>query len=292
MARRIEAAPVSYPLRFVVAGDSGAWPDPTAEAIFGQLIRQVAALDPPPLFFANLGDFAGPGTLDRHDRYLELVESLPIPSLCVVGNHDLDDPAGPDAFARVHGPFNFEFANGHTRFVVIHAEPGIAGEVQVPGTGTATGTEGPQDEDLAFLDRSLGVAAEPHRVVLMHMPPHLDGHYAPHADWGFKRNEREFLDLLREHKVSLVACAHGLAFDHHVHDGVHFVMSGGGGSGLCSHLRGICSEGDGRPEDRGALFHAVELALDKDGAVSGRVFQAFADVVGPSRFVFGVARAG
>jgi len=277
MARRIEAAPVTYPLRFVVAGDSGAWPDPTAEAIFAQLVRQVAALDPAPLFFANLGDFAGPGTLERHERYIKLVEPLQVPSLCIVGNHDLDDPVGPGSFARVHGPANFEFGHGHTRFVAIHAEPGFAGQVEVPGTGTAAGTEGPREEDLAFLDRSLSAAPEPHRVVLMHMPPHLDGHYAPHADWGFKRREREFLDLLGRHDLNLVVCAHGLAFDHHLRDGIHFVMSGGGGSGLCSHFHGICTEGTGRPEDSGALFHAVELAIEEDGALSGRVIQAFAD---------------
>jgi hypothetical protein len=34
-----------------------------------------------------------------------------------------------------------------------------------------------------------------------------------------------------------------LAFDHRVHAGVHFVMSGGGGKGLCSGFRGICAEG-------------------------------------------------
>ena len=52
-------------------------------------------------------------------------------------------------------------------------------------------------------------------------------------------------------------------------------MSGGGGSGLCSHRRGICAAGEGRPEDRGALFNAVELAVDGSGGVSGRVLQAF-----------------
>ena len=35
MADAIEAAPLRYPFRFVVAGDSGAWADPTADAIFG-----------------------------------------------------------------------------------------------------------------------------------------------------------------------------------------------------------------------------------------------------------------
>jgi hypothetical protein len=287
MVQRIRAAPVDSSLRFAVAGDSGAWPDPTAEAIFGQLVHQVAALEPLPVFFANLGDFAGPGTFDRHERYLELVEALPIPDLCIVGNHDLDDPDAPETFERVHGPMNFEFGHGHTRFVAIHGQPGVAGEIVVPGVGSPEGTQGPRDDDLAFLDRSLQRAAEPNRVVLTHMPPHLDGHYAPHTDWGFKQREQEFLDLLQTHHVNLVVSAHGLAFDHHVHEGIHFVMSGGGGTGLCSHRTGICSEGAGRPEDRGALFHFVELTVHAHGAVSGRVVQAFAGRAAPARISFG-----
>ncbi len=272
MARRIEAAPVEYPLRFALAGDSGAWPDPTAEAIFAQLVRQVAEREP--LFFANLGDFAGPGTLERHEAYLRLVEPLPIPDICVVGNHDLDDARGEEAWARVHGPMNFEFGHGHTRFVAIHAasRPGRHDRQETPEA-----VEGPRREDLEFLESALSAAGEPSRVVLMHMPPYLAGRYAPHENWGFGRDEREFLDILRAHRVKLVCCAHGLAFDEHVHDGIRFVMSGGGGTGLCSHFRGICIEGDGAPEERGALFHFVELSIATDGSISGRVVQAFAD---------------
>jgi hypothetical protein len=276
MAQRIEAAEVSYPLRFVVAGDSGAWPDPTAEGIFSHLVAQIARRRPQPLFFANLGDFAGPGTLERHQRYLELVAPLPMPDLCVVGNHDLDAPGADEVFARVHGPMSFSFAHGHTRFVVMHAQPGVTGEVDVPGVGTPEGCQGPREQDLVFLAQTLASATEPNRVVLMHMPPHLDGRYAPHADWGFKRLEREFLDILQQHGVRLVCCAHGLAFDDCERDGVRFVMSGGGGSGLCSHLRGICTAGPGRPEDRGALFHAVEVAISAGGEIDIAVMQAFA----------------
>jgi calcineurin-like phosphoesterase family protein len=90
-------------------------------------VRQVGELDPPPLFFANLGDFAGPGTSERHEHYLRLVDTLTIPNLCIVGNHDLDDESGRDTFERVHGTMNFAFGYGHTRFVAIHAEPGIPG---------------------------------------------------------------------------------------------------------------------------------------------------------------------
>jgi hypothetical protein len=288
MADRIEAAPVDDVVRFVVAGDSGAWRDPTAKAIFASLVAQVAALDPPPAFFANLGDFAGPGTRERHEAYLRAVEPLAVPDICVVGNHDLDDPAGADTWADVHGPMNLTFGHGHVRFVVLHAEPGVVGEVDVPGVGTPEGCVGPRDDDLAFLSETLAAAAEPHRVVLMHMPPFLDGHYAPHEDWGFRQREADFLDLLRRYGVRLVCCAHGLAFDTVVVDGVRYVMSGGGGSGLCSHYRGICTAGGGRPEDRGALFHAVELSIAADGAISGRVLQAF-DCTGKTRIRFGDA---
>jgi hypothetical protein len=77
---------------------------------------------------------------------------------------------------------NFDFAHGHTRFVVLHAEPGVVGQVEVPRGGTPEGTEGP-----------------------------------------------------------------------------------------------------GSPEDRGSLFHAVEITISEAGAISGRVIQAFAGVEAVSR---------
>jgi hypothetical protein len=193
---------------------------------------------------------------------------LPVPDVCIVGNHDRDHPAAREAWADVHGPANFQFACGHTRFVALDAAP----------EETPAGTTGPGDEALAFLADSLEAAAEPHRVVLMHAPPRFGGRWAPHPEWGFGVREREFLDLVRRHRVGLLCCAHALAFDHHVHDGTHVVVSGGGGTAICSHLRGVCAPGDGPPEDRGGLFHAVELTIGEAGAVSGRVHQAFGAV--------------
>jgi hypothetical protein len=271
MAARIEAAPVRHPFSFVVAGDSGAWPDPTADAIFSQLMRQTAELRP--LFFAHLGDFAGPGTLARHEHYLRLVEPLAeVPNVCVIGNHDLDDAGGPDAWARIHGPRNFQFAYGDTRFIAIDGAPGTVGDVHIDTSG---GTAGPREPALTYLAHALEAASEPHRVVLLHCPPSFNGRFHPHPEWGFSVRETDFLDLIREHRVTLVCSAHALFFDHHVHDGTHFIVSGGGGSGLCSHYRGVCAAGGGTPEDRGALFHAVHITLDEGGRVSAQVIQAF-----------------
>ena len=283
MAERIAATPVRYPFSFVFAGDSGAWADPTADAIFSQLLRQTAALDPAPVFFANLGDFAGPGTPERHAHYLGLVEGLPMPDVGVIGNHDLDDPGAPDAWAAVHGPRNFEFAHGHTRFVVIDAAPGEVGEMEIDVEG---GYEGPRAATLGFLAERLEAASEPHRVVLMHCPPSFGGRLDPHPEWGFDVGEPAFLDLMREHRVDLVCCAHALLFDQHVHAGTQYVVSGCGGTALCSHFRGVCAAGEGHPEDRGALFNAVQMTIAEDGAISGRVLQAF-DADNRARFSFG-----
>jgi hypothetical protein len=122
-------------------------------------------------------------------------------------------------------------------------------------------------------------------VVLLHAPPHLGGHYAPQPECGFQQGEAEFLDILRRHGVRLVCCAHGLGYDHHVHDGIRFVMSGGGGAALYLSYRGA-------GPDRGALFHAVQITLDGAGSASGRVLQAFAPPGSPPPLTFGLPRAG
>ena len=282
MAERIAATEVRYPFSFVIVGDSGAWPDPTADAIYAQLLRQTAELRPAPVFLANLGDFAGPGTPERHEHYLELVAPLSLPNLCLIGNHDLEDPRGAEAFSAVHGPTNFHFAYGNTRFVAID---GASGQVGKRGDTTPPDTAGPGVEALRFLDDALAAATEPHRVVLLHAPPHLDGHYAPQPECGFQPGEPEFLDIIRRHDVRLVCCAHGLGFDHHVRDGVRFVMSGGGGAALYLSYR------DARSADRGALFHAVEITLTEAGEAHGRVFQAFAPRDSAPPLAFGVQMA-
>ena len=273
MAERIAAAGVRPPFSFVIAGDSGAWPDPTADAIFAQLLRQIAELRP--VFFAHLGDFAGPGTLERHHHYLRLVSGLRVPNVCLIGNHDLEDPSGGDAWSEVHGPRNFQFACGDTRFVAIDGASGPADP----------DTAGPGPDALRYLDDALAAAAEPHRVVLLHAPPHLDGHYAPQPECGFQPGEAEFLDIVRRHGVRLVCCAHGLGYDHHVHDGIRFVMSGGGGAALYLSYRGA-------GPDRGALFHAVQITLDEAGGASGRVLQAFAPPGSAPPFTFGLPQHG
>ena len=175
MAERIARTPVRYPFSFVFAGDSGAWPDRTADAVFAQLVSPAGALDPAPVFFANLGDFAGPGTEARHRDYVRaVIEPLAIPDVCVIGNHDLDDPAPPPPHGRaVHGPTNYDFSPwARTRFVVIDGAHGAGRRAR--REDSAGRTEGARAAALAYLDEAPGGGhREPHpRRVALTLPPH------------------------------------------------------------------------------------------------------------------------
>ena len=197
--------------------------------------------------------------------------------MCVVGNHDLDDPGGRAAWTAVHGPVEFTFAAGHTRFVALDAAPretpaGTRGAGRRRRWRSSTGRWPPRTS------RTGSCSCTARRTPAAASPRTRSG--------ASPSREREFLGLLREHRVGLVCCAHALFFDTWVQDGTRFVVSGGGGTALCSHFRGVCAPGEGLPADRGALFHAVALTVGADGAVGGRVLQAF-DAPGRARIAFG-----
>jgi hypothetical protein len=82
-----------------------------------------------------------------------------------VGNHDLDDASGPDAWSHVRGPMNFDFSYGRRHFVVLNGAPGAVGSVDIPADGEV---EGPREEALTFLESSFESADAPHRVADAH----------------------------------------------------------------------------------------------------------------------------
>ena len=214
MAARIESAPVRYPFSFVVAGDSGAWPDPTAEAIYAQLLRQTAELEP--VFFANLGDFAGPGTHERHEEYLRGVEALPVPNLCVIGNHDLDDPSGPEAWAEIHGPRNFDFAYGHTRFIALDAAPWRGGGGR--HRGARRGTPGRATDGAGVPRRAAGGGRGAAQDRAHALPAGLRRAFRATSPSGASTiGEREFLDArCASTRWRSSAARTRSLFDHHV----------------------------------------------------------------------------
>jgi hypothetical protein len=157
MAERIAATPVRHPFSFVIAGDSGAWPDPTADAIFAQLLRQIAGLRTAPVFLAHLGDFAGPGTVARHQHYLELAARLEIPKR-------VPDRQPRSRRSRCRGGLD---SRARTTELPLrsrhHAVRGHRRRLWAgrrPRDTTPSDTAGPSVEALAYLDETLAATAE------------------------------------------------------------------------------------------------------------------------------------
>lgn len=194
MIKRIQSASLKYPFSFLIVGDTAPFPNPEYDEIFRALLEQMNKLRPKPLFMANLGDFAGPGAMDRHVHYLELVRDLNIPNLCVLGNHDRDNPIGWEAFENVHGPCNYSFAIGNTLFVVLNCQPrnGQRRDRNQPDDYV----NGPTEADLAYLEECLRRDTHPVRFLMMHQPPDFNRRFDGFNGLGFTHLEKEFLQII------------------------------------------------------------------------------------------------
>lgn len=264
MIERIQSTRVQYPFRFTALGDSGAAVNPEGDLVFQGMLRQMKRLESRPVFLATVGDFAGPGDMGRHERYLKLLDEVgfDIPNICCIGNHECDDPSGVANFEAIHGPMNYTFDYANTRFVVINSVREFTGSPHV---------EGPNEDDMRFLDESFEGDDHTVHVVIMHLPPLFGDHYSAKIEWGFKVQEPEFLALMKTHRANLVICAHIVDYDYYEHDGTVYIVSGLGGWDTDNHPNRLEPTG---PPFRGHFFHFVEFSVHENGTITGRLIKA------------------
>jgi len=272
MISRIEGTTVEYPFSFCIIGDTGFVPNAAGDAYFSRALEHMAQLTPKPLFLVNLGDFCGPGTLKRHEQYRKLLDNLSSASICVIGNHELDDDRGEANFKEIIGPANFSFVHGNTLFMAIRSFQRSGGQ------------HGPQREDLAFLDQQLRQKGwqYPVRIVLMHMPPNMNGHYEPHCGeaWAFTHLESEFLQIAKDQHITMVCSAHITGYDRHTFEGMTVLVSGAGGGAVGTSYSGIFPN---QPPNRAGFEHFVQLTVEKSGSISGRIYRIMAEGVKEER---------
>jgi hypothetical protein len=274
MIERIQSIPVQYPFRFTMCGDcSPVANDPLQDVIFGELLNQMEALEPKPLFFVEVGDFAGPGSDEEHQRYLHLVdEKLTIPNLTTLGNHEIQVPNGLENYKRIHGEPNYAFAYGNTAFIAIHA-----GDYP----------SGPSEADLAFLEQSLKTYSHyPCKIVFNHVPPNMADHYSPVGHCGFSVREPEYINLLHSYDVRLVCSAHVTAYDYHRFGVFDVVVSGASGFSQLMYGPPVQIH----PPYRGNFHHFVEISVEESGQIGGRLYRAFQGTRDLEAYRFGTAR--
>lgn len=238
------------PFSFTVVGDNRPAPNnpvPPAAAWIANIAWMVS--EGPDLALHN-GDIimaeAADTDLDneaKYDAYFGATTDLTwtSPFYMVAGNHErLFDTVGMDGYlqaftlpqhsgpdAALYGELYYSFDQGDTHFVMLCSE--------LPGQyGLITGNQ------FAWLQNDLAVNSKPWTVVVVHQPLYGQSGQLSHSNdpWGNpnsavgQQNRADLEALFKQYGVDIVFQGHDHYYKRHVENGIHYVVSGGGGSPL------------------------------------------------------------
>ncbi len=201
--------------RFVVYGDSRSFPETHAQVVQG-------ILDSGPEFVLHTGDIVSIGrehTLWDSEFFAPTRQMLlTTPMVPVPGNHEYNG-TGPlwyfYYFDRPYGTPWFAMTYGNTRLVGLDTDLSLA-----PGS--------PQQEWLLEELTSAAWANATWRIVVFHHPPFT-------ATAGHSDNPTvvsQLVPLLESYGADIAFQGHSHAYERYRHNGVHYIVTGGGGGPL------------------------------------------------------------
>ena len=190
------------------------------EGVFSEHMRSIRRQKA--AFVVQLGDMVEKGEPRRYHRFFRDLRRVRSgrPYLTVIGNHDRSRPNGKShssVYRTLFGASNYFFDHAQTRFVVVDSSAKRLTPAQ-----------------LRWLRLVLKTPLR--KIVFTHMPPVQLGLWGwqgkLHELGGFLQGAREFSEAVSAAKVSRVYMGHVHAFGVQDHQGVRYVLTGGGGSAL------------------------------------------------------------
>ena len=189
----------------------------------GSVVRAVLARPRPPELYLNAGDLVHDGDSDADwARFFEVERDLLAHGVVVpaVGNHDAirGEPARFLRYfrGRRYGVFRY----GPALFVVMETQRDFGRNTMQYRRIVQALREAQGDPGIAF------------RFVLLHKPPVTAGHHLPNAtllaDW---------VRVFERYHVDAVFAGHNHAYEHGRVNGIHYVVTGGGGGRLNPEFR-------------------------------------------------------
>ena len=207
--------PQASKIRFVVYGDNQNKRDETC-AGHRKIVTVIRKLQPE--FVIHMGDLISQDGLKAWGKWwfeptAPLVRNTPI--FPCWGNTEVSHQK--ENWRRIFAlPGNetwYEFTWGNARFIALYSF-------------------GKTREQTAFLEKTLADAAKKDQFVFVyfHVPPYSSGPYGRRQEG--KRYWKTWCPLLEKYKVTAVFHGHEHCYEHAVVNGVHYVITGGGGAGL------------------------------------------------------------
>ena len=233
------------PFSFAVAGDNRPASDTTVqpavwETINGQLVTENLDL------VLHVGDMIYGLPTDslaqnvaKYDGLFAVTSTITasIPMYAAIGNHEFVSgtgsragyqqeftlPVNNGAEAFVYGEHYYSFDHGDTHFIALSTE--------IPGQeGMITGNQ------ILWLEQDLAATQRQWIVVYMHRPlfsgVHITDPWMNTANTVGQQNKADLHALFLQYGVDVVFEGHEHYFLRHVEDGIHYVITGGGGAPL------------------------------------------------------------
>ncbi|AIU69191.1 phosphoesterase [Thermococcus eurythermalis] len=189
-------------------------------------------------FVIDGGDLVYSGTIYQWAELMK-VWRWNKPVFIAVGNHEYQGE-GVSIFHYYFGPTDYAFSFGGYRYIFAN---------NVDNGYRLT------EEQLAWLKEQLEIAKErgERPVIVMHAPPYDPRHSHDHA--MDEESAKELLALMGEYNAFGIF-SHIHIFWNGTYDGVHFVITGGGGAPLYAK------------HDEGGFYHYVRLGMGADGNIT------------------------
>ena len=255
-----------YPIIFGVVGDNY-----STNSIFRAIIHQLNSIADSLDFVLNVGDLTAGGDSSGYANYISLIDSLNVPLVSVMGNHELNYDGGWNRFVEFFGDPNYFFDIGNARFVCLTD--------CYPAPGPVSGSENVYymflADQLEWLD-SLLSEWDGFKFVAVHAPPYLLGHIsiatvggtgsAPSYD---ESRTEEFTDILARNNTYICFAGHIHTYDRWTSDigmygDVTYIISGGGGASIVPLWPYPAPYG-------GPIYHFLIMELYEDGTIAGHL---------------------
>jgi len=196
--RLISRLPQGKEFTFVAIGD----PQGEYEA-FRRILEESRKVKP--AFIVVLGDLTAHSRREEFERYCEVVSSLDIPIVSVIGNHDVCGE-GRAIFREMIGDSILSFDYGGRRFIILDSADGRLDPSQLDWLKQKLKT------DLIC-------------YVFTHEPPFI-GNWWAHS---FRKGTKEFLKLVESSRVKRVFIGHLHIVDGFWRNGIAYTIVGSGG---------------------------------------------------------------
>jgi hypothetical protein len=222
-------------VRFAVIGDTQGGSQPTNERVLSQIVDQTLAADPAVRFAVFTGDLIqgepsenAPADFQNWRRIVGPFYDADFFGLKVYvtpGNHDMVGenykinwqtafPELPDNGPEDAKKLTYSFDAGPCHLVVVNTE--------TPGDRR-------HEVDLEWLAADLAATDRPIKLVFGHDPAYPVGlHMGSSLDAKPEQRDR-FWQILADNGVKAYFCGHEHIYDHWIKDGVHQIITGGGG---------------------------------------------------------------